>query len=151
MSSINKDIKKSAKWIAKALSSSGYTADFSPSSLREIDRFFDEQTIDGQAKLGGLLSEQLGSRLFAVGGYVGEVIRRNVGGEWHGDDNDPKAEINIEFKVKDGPVCFPVKKVMKRFQNGSEEGIAVYGSYLGLSLDQKIIKSKGLLKRIFDK
>ena len=41
-SSIVSDVLASAEWIAKALSSSGYQADFTLTSLGEIDRFFDE-------------------------------------------------------------------------------------------------------------
>lgn len=40
MGTIVEDVDAGAKWIATALSSSGYKADFTPSSLWEIDRFF---------------------------------------------------------------------------------------------------------------
>jgi hypothetical protein len=39
MATIKEDINKSADWIAHALSSSGYRANFTPQSLWEIDRF----------------------------------------------------------------------------------------------------------------
>ena len=124
---IVEDAKASAEWIASALSSSGYRADFTLASLSEIDRFFDEHSRDGQPVAGGLLSESTGSRLFALGSYVGEVIRRNAGGEWVGDDSDPKAEINIEFHLPSGVIAWPVQRAMKRLINGSEDGIAPYG------------------------
>lgn len=124
------DAVGAANWMSKALSSSGYKADFSLNSLREVDRFFDEQAADGQATPGGLLSEQLGQRIFGLGAYVGEVIRRDCNGAWQGNDADPKAEINIEVKLKDGTVFWPVQRVMKRFKNGSEDGIYAYGSVL---------------------
>jgi hypothetical protein len=82
--------------------SSGYIADFIAASLWQIDRFFDEQAQGGTANPGGLLSQDLGSRLFAVGAYIGEVIRRERGGEWVADDNDPQAEINIAVCLTDG-------------------------------------------------
>ena len=131
-SRVVEDAKKSLAWVASALSSSGYVADFTPASLWEIDRFFDEQTQDGNAKPGGLLSEQLGSRLFAIGAYIGEVIRRGRGGEWIGDDNDPNAEINVEVRLADGTTFWPVQRTMKRFKNGREDGIAAYGLGMGL-------------------
>ncbi len=121
------DAKASAEWIAKALSSSGYKADFSMASLKEVDRFFEENAPGGNARPGGLLSEDVGARLFALGSYVGEVIRRAAGGQWKGDDNDAQAEITIEIRLKNGTVLWPVRKVMKRFQNGSEDGLYVYG------------------------
>ncbi len=56
------DARASADWMSTALTSSGYSADFSPQTVWEL-----EQAPNGVAKEGGLLSENLGSRLFAVG------------------------------------------------------------------------------------
>jgi hypothetical protein len=102
-------------------------ADFSIESLREIDRFFDEHAQNGQAIPGGLLSEQLGSRIFAIGSYVGEVIIRAYNGKWQVDDNDPEAEMNIAVVLASGAIMWPVQRVVKRFKNGPEDGIYVYG------------------------
>jgi hypothetical protein len=49
------DARASAERISRALTNSGYTADFSPQSAWELERFFDEQAPDGSAKVGGLL------------------------------------------------------------------------------------------------
>jgi len=131
MGSLVQDAAKSAAWIAEALKSSGYKADFSIQSLKEVDRFFDEHSRDGRPVPGGLLGEQLGSRLFALGAYVGEVIRRTNGGTWAGDDADPKGEINIELVLPNGGRIWPVQRVMKRLQLGREEGIYAYGLGVG--------------------
>jgi hypothetical protein len=40
---IVKDALDAAEWVAKALSSSGYKADFTLDSLKEVDRFVDDQ------------------------------------------------------------------------------------------------------------
>ena len=127
-SKVERDALASAEQISRALSQSGYKADFSLESLKQVDRFFEEQVSNGQPKPGGLLSQQLGARLFAIGAYVGEVIRRQNGGEWQGDDNDPQAEINIAVRLKTGVILWPVQRVMKRFKNGAEDGIWVYGA-----------------------
>ena len=118
--------------MARALSSSGYHADFSGSSLWEVERFFDDHAPDGHATPNGLLSEKLGQRIFALGGYVGEVLRRNVGGIWEGDDDDPQAEINVALRLADTAVVWPVQRVMKRYQNGSEDSVVVYAAALGV-------------------
>lgn len=140
MGSIVEDVQAASCWIAQALSSSGYMAEFSPSSLWEIDRFFDEHSKNGQAVLGGLLSEDVGSRLFAIGSYVGEVIRKAIGGEWDGDDSDAKAEINVKLILSNSTQCWPVQRVLKRFKNGPDDGIAVYGHSLGLRVGSKPVK-----------
>jgi hypothetical protein len=130
--SIVEDVTASAEWIAQALTSSGYSADFSANSLGEIDRFIDEHAPGGQPRPDGLLGDDLGTRIFSLGAYVGEVVRRNVGATWSGDDSDPEAEINVALHLPDGSVVWPVQRVMKRLQDGPEEGIAAYGAALGV-------------------
>ncbi|AHE56195.1 hypothetical protein NX02_22885 [Sphingomonas sanxanigenens DSM 19645 = NX02] len=122
------DAKTSAAWIAEALTQSGYKADFSMASLTEIDRFFDEQSANGRAIPSGLLGEQLGSRLFAIGSYVGETLLRHRTGAWVGDDADPQGEINISIRFQKGDTIWPVQRVMRRYQNGREDGLAAYGA-----------------------
>jgi hypothetical protein len=125
------DAIAAAQWMSQALASSGYKADFSLGSLKEIDRFFDEHSLSGEARPGGLLSQQLGARIFGVGSYVGEVIRRQNGGTWQGNDNDPPAEMNIAVRLKSGAVMWPVQRVMKRLKNGMDDGIWAYGVAAG--------------------
>jgi hypothetical protein len=134
---IEEDAKRAAAWIATALSSSGYRADFSPGSLWEVDRFFDEHTKNGRARPRGLLAEDLGQRIFALGAYVGEVLIRHAGATWEGDDNDPDGEVNLALRLRDGSQIWPVQRAMKRFQLGSEESIAPYASVLGLAVGPK--------------
>jgi hypothetical protein len=127
MATLVQDIVTAAEWIAKALNESGYQADFSMASLREIDRFFDENSADGRPLPDGLLGKNLGNRIFALGGYVGEVIRRAAGGQWRGDDADPQGEINIALTWGDDSMIWPVQRVMKRLQNGRDDGLFPYG------------------------
>lgn len=138
MATLIEDARSSAEWIATALKSSGYRADFSLYSLREIDRFFDEHSHEGQAVPSGLLAEQLGQRIFALGSYVGEVLIRTYGGQWRGDDNDPEGEFTIEVVFPNGSVIWPVQRVMKRFKNGAEDGIYAYGSLLSAGRDDEV-------------
>ena len=134
---IVEDAHSMAQWIAKALSSSGYSADLSSESLWEIERFFDEQVLNGQPRPGGLLDENFGPRMFAVGSYLGEVLRLGLGGAWEADDADPNSEINLRLVLKDGPVLWPIQRVMKRFSIGPAESVAAYGTAFGLNVGQR--------------
>ena len=125
------DAKKSAKWISKALNSSGYKADFSIDSLKEIDRFFDDHTENGKPKPDGLLSDQLGNKIFSVGSYVGEVLKKKYGGKCIGNDKDPESEINLELRLKGDIGLYPIQKTIKRLQNGSEDSLYFYGKVAG--------------------
>jgi len=149
MGTIKEAIAESSDWISCALQSSGYRADFSAQSLWEIDRFFDDHTVNGRAGLGGLLSRDLGRRLFAIGSYIGEVVRRKVGGESVGDDADPEVEINVELHLPSGARCWPVERVIKRFKNGPEDSIAVWGMGMGLQVGPRPEPTKGFFRRLF--
>ena len=119
------DIMTSKDWIAMALNSSNYAADFSINSFKEIDRFFDEQNTPD-----GIINRNRGQILFALGAYIGEVIISVCGGEWLTDDNDPQGEVNIAVRLKDGTIIFPVQRAMKRYMNGKEDSIYDYGYIL---------------------
>jgi hypothetical protein len=71
-SNVVDDALRAAEWIAKAMTGSGYGLDFSVESLKEVDRFFDEQAPNGAPRPDGLLAKDLGSRLFAIAAYVGD-------------------------------------------------------------------------------
>lgn len=123
---IVRDARAAADWVAEALRSSGYEADFSLGSGKEIDRFFDEQ-MDGPGKPapGGLLSEDRGARLFAIGSYIGEVLRR-ADGRWRwvpAKDRDDELGLGLR---RGGTQIWPVQRAVKRFEEGGENGIAAY-------------------------
>lgn len=115
-----------ARWASNALTSSGYRADFSIESLRNLDRFFDEQTSVGQARPGGLLGQHFGQRLFCLGCYCGEVVRSAEGGAWKTSGQGPEAEIDLALELPNGTFLWPVQRVMKRFQFGPEESLYAY-------------------------
>lgn len=127
---LREDIDLAADWIATALIASGYTADFTPASLSSIDRFVADHSRRGKPRRRGLLAQDTGQRLFALGAYVGEVIRRAVGGEWQADDGDPQGEINASLHLPNGSTIWPIQRVMKRYALGDEESISDYGSVL---------------------
>ena len=117
---LNKDIVTAKEWIKAALESSGYQADFSLESLKDIDRFFDEQNKDG-----GILSQNTGRILFALGVYVGETIISHYGGQW--DLSGCKSETSIKVKVDEKTDLFPVVRVMSRYDFGNVSSIYAYG------------------------
>lgn len=118
------DIPKAADWFVQAMGGSGYVLDGTIESFRELDRFVDEQK-----RPGGILDGKVGSKLFAMGAYVGQTLIAQLGGQWETDDRDPEGEINIAVRLAGGTV-WPVQRVMKRFSNGSEDSLYTYGAAL---------------------
>jgi hypothetical protein len=126
-----------AELVATALTKDGYDADFTPASLWEVDRFFDEQTRKGAPRRWGLLANDTSVRLFSLGAYVGEVIRRAVGGEWEGDDADADAELNLALRLRDDGIVWPVQRAVARMRNGAEDSLVAYAVAVGVEVGPK--------------
>jgi hypothetical protein len=62
---------------------------------------------------------------------VGETIIKNVPDAiWQTEDNDPHGELNVSVKLPGDVVIFPVQRIMKRFQNGAEDAVYIYGHHI---------------------
>jgi hypothetical protein len=128
MATLKEDIKSQSEWIVKAFGADNYILDYSMDSLMEVDRFFNDQMKDGKPKKGYRLDTPgFGPILFSIGSYVGETIIKNTtGSSWVTDDDDPKGELTVSLKLPNGGEIWPIQKVTKRFQNGSEDAIYPY-------------------------
>ena len=130
MDDLLKDIDMGADYVAKAMTNTGYLAEYSIESLKEVDRLIDENSIDGKPTPDGMLSKDLGRRMFSIGAYVGEVLRRNIGGDWWVDLNDFMVKVNVELRLENGSVVWPMQKVGKRLNNGPEDSLYHFGMWL---------------------
>jgi hypothetical protein len=128
------DVRIAATSVADVAAAAGYRLDFTPGSLWEVERFLDENvTAAGEPRPGGLLSKDLGSRVFALGAYVGEVIRRAVGGEWVSDES-LDADLTVTLKTTEGTLLWPNQQVMKRIMNGRRDSVVDYANALGIDV-----------------
>jgi hypothetical protein len=125
--SIVRDAVEAADWMAKSLAGWGYKADFSLESLKDVDRFIDEEAPDGKPKPGGHMAQHFGMHIFGLGAYLGETIRRQGEGQWEGNDRDTYPEVTLAVRLKSGAVLWPTQRVLKRLEYGSENGLYPYG------------------------
>ena len=126
INTLAQDIVVAEEWVVKALNASEYQADYTLESMKEIDRFFDEQSTTE-----GILAKNRGQIIFSLGAYVGQTAIKLYGGQWETDDNDPRGEITIAVKLADGTTIWPVVKCMKRYDQGAEESLYAYLYALG--------------------
>lgn len=115
------DIPIYAEWAKDNLNKTGYKVGYDLESIKEIERFFNEE-----AEEGGALSGKSGSIMFALGCLIGETVIKIHGGHWETDDKDPQGEINIAVILPDNSVIWPVQRCMKRLKNGAEDNIYDY-------------------------
>jgi hypothetical protein len=129
MGTIYEDIATAADAVAEELTGHGYALDFSLDSLREVDRFFDDNSAPGIDKDDSLLADRLGPWMFSLGAYAGEVVRREIGGRWRweGADDDKAAATDTELVLIDDSMIFPFQRMWKRLMNGPVDSIDEWG------------------------
>ena len=55
------------------------------------------------------------------------TIRRQGDGQWEGNDRDTWPEVTLVVRLKSGTVLWPTQRVLKRLENGAENGLYPYG------------------------
>ena len=84
-----------------------------------LDRLFGRRWPAGRN--GRLDAARFGPMIEPIGAYVGETLRRSIGGEWgHHDEFGPG------LLLPSGTWTFPLAKAEKRFDNGHEDSLAFY-------------------------
>ncbi len=127
MATIQEDIVTFSGMIVQALSSEDLNLNYTLSSTKDIDTFYDKHSVDGVPIKDGSMVNNLGQILFAIGSYIGETIIRIVPeAVWVIDEEDPEGEINVQIKLPNGALVCPVQRAIKRFRNGPEDSIYVY-------------------------
>jgi hypothetical protein len=127
MGTLLQDITSQANWLVKAFKADGLPLNYSLSSFKILDDFYDRHTLNGVAVPGGRLEHNSGPVLFSIGAYMGETfIKLFPGGQWQTDDADPQGEINAAILFPDGSVVWPMQRAMKRFQSATD-GLYAYG------------------------
>ena len=93
-STLSEDIRASCEWVVTALNSSGYKVDYTLESVKEIDRFIDEQSGEN-----GIISRNKGQILFSLGCYVGETVIRLYGGKCIGSQEDVNTAASTAYMI----------------------------------------------------
>lgn len=61
-----------------------------------------------------------------VGAYIGEVVRRNLGGTWKLESSAFPGQQMLTFQTEDGIEMWPQVRVSKRLANGPEDNVWHY-------------------------
>ncbi|HFA51697.1 MAG TPA: hypothetical protein ENJ95_22000 [Bacteroidetes bacterium] len=128
MGTLLEDIKKQSDWITRILDVEGFSLDYSIKSLMEIDKFLYKYVQDGKPIAGSMFAKYFGIAMFSLSSYLGETLIRNVpNSRWSFDENENINELNITALLNNEVTIFPSRRIIKRVQNGLEDGIYPYG------------------------
>lgn len=102
--------------------------DYSPNSIEEVElilaRMHESLPRNRFLKLlkRGPSEEQMAQLAIAYGAYIGEVFRREFGGEWSKEQIMGQQDV-LSLKFTSQNMIFPAGKVWKRLQNGDEDNV----------------------------
>ncbi len=109
----------------------GIHLDYSEASIAQVEQILDQfhksipQGFFKKLLKRGPTPEVVDQVAKMFGGYLGEVIRRHLGGEWTLDSGiDP--EPTITLALSNASKVFPPGKVYKRLMNGEGDGVPFY-------------------------
>lgn len=97
-----------------------YALDFSDGSIKLVDKACDE--IDKALSAQGR-DESIAKFSFLWGCYIGEVLRRQHGGDWIEHENEWGKILALR---KNAIMIYPAEKVRKRIVNGEKESLSEY-------------------------
>jgi hypothetical protein len=103
----------------------GATLDYSPKSLEIVEAILGSSFEQLPPVTSRSRADEETTTLVAssMGAYVGEVMRRNLGGAWV----YPSAIGDTPgIRLPDGSQAFPISKAFKRLKNGREDDIVFY-------------------------
>lgn len=96
--------------------------DYSVNSLKQIEDYISTTFKNSKPKKNSFFAEDTDSMTFAMGAYLGEVIRRNSRGvRWNNVETESPFEITQE--TPNGSVAFTIGKAFKRIYQGEEDNM----------------------------
>ncbi len=121
----------------------GAVLDYSPGSVATVERLaghLHKTMAKGfLRKLFGPSDTRLATMAKMLGGYVGEVVRREIGGEWGIEDQTQGVGLQLALAAW----IFPSAKAYKRLLNGPEDSLE---SFFKIALDHKNLFDKDQAK-----
>ncbi len=134
--------------VATALDRFEVTLDYSVNSIKEVDRILDRQHQQVPRGLSRLLQkgpseEVIHASARVWGAYLGEVARRQWGGEWSVPDSGPYAGAFVLSLLGGEVQLCPAAKAYKRLKNGAGDNIWSYLAALNKLVAQRTEPSQG--------
>jgi hypothetical protein len=104
----------------------GEELDYSEESIAQLDKIIQKGWPDRPPAM-------LEPTVVTFGAYLGETIRRNIGGEWGFAESEGYYLDGVGEKAK----IFPFAKVTKRFKNGEEDSLEFYYKAIKHTLEEE--------------
>jgi hypothetical protein len=108
--------------------------DYSPRSLENLDDVLEDIHKSGQK------SHEMGGGVTCFGCYLGEVLIRDLGGQWRGREEAGYREtaFPIVLAFSNGMALNPLGKVCKRIDNGAEDSLTSFCRMLKSTVFQQM-------------
>ena len=78
-----------------------------------------------------LTKENRNAWISLIGAFLGQTIIKVYGGQWID-------ESNLSIELTDKTICYPIDKVVKQLENGKEDSIYYYLTFISEILEKKL-------------
>lgn len=146
MSTTEQELKKAIEFVRKTFAEKNIQLDYSPESVRHLDKLFDQEFKKGKLKRPeSSFAKYQGLIMIGVSGYLAEVVLKNTSNtRLHIESNDSNWYINFLVAGNNGLTIQPGKVVLARIQEGDKAELykyAIYAlNYFGTKTGEKAVE-----------
>lgn len=120
---IAEEIREAHESLVSIFADFGIRLDYSLESLGTIEGYLEENYPVSQGAGSAWPAVRVGVKIYYIGAYLGETLRRVHGGAWSFDEKDPLGQIRAEMRLGNGRSLRPIEIVMERIEDGKALGL----------------------------
>ncbi len=113
---IDTEIRDAHESLVSIFHDFGVDLDYSIESLHRIENYLEENYPSNQDAKNPFPAVRVGVKIFYIGAYLGETLRKKLGGNWQFDEHDPLGQIRAELCFENGERIRPIEDVMTRIE-----------------------------------
>lgn len=117
---IETEIREGHESLVSIFQDFGVPLDYSMESLQRIESYIEENYPRSEGGNNPFPAVRAGVKLFYLGAYLGEVLRKKVGGQWVFDERHPLGQIQAELRLSNGKTLRPIEEIMNRVEEGKK-------------------------------
>ncbi len=141
--SVAKQLVEAAEVVAARGATTGYKLDFSRASMVPFEAFavrtYEETLPTVASKRRDERDAYMEDLSFSFGAYLGEAIRRNVGGDWGWSEFEDTKSIGL--RLGGSAILNPIGKVRKRLESGTSDEFEAFYGFAERSAAQPVVAS----------
>lgn len=136
------DHAKVSEEAVESLATEGVKLDHSLASLAAVDQYLDDAFGGGRAPGADSWTPTPDDRklIAMLGSYLGEVLRRRLGGDWEDDAERPGMPLYVRLRLPSGSAILPLERTYRRLKEGRANALEGFAADLRRQLGDREVR-----------